>query len=179
MTNIFFIIGGLIFVLLFLMSVAIIHIRALRDEINLEWYNLADKLQYRQDLIPNLIETIRIVVPEESKQKAEVFIQDAIRIRAAAAKNSKAGAEKIVQEHDLSTAINKLFELENMIPELKTNIGFLELKKEIREFNDQINELSKEYNTRVRHHNSVLRRPYNIFPAMLIKYGRKQIFEFE
>ena len=50
MTNIIFIGIGILILLLFLFSVSIIHIRALIDDLNLRWYNLVEKLQYRHRL---------------------------------------------------------------------------------------------------------------------------------
>jgi hypothetical protein len=42
-----------------------------------------------------------------------------------------------------------------------------------------IEKLSSDYNIRVRKHNNILHRPYNIVPALALRYGKKQIFEFE
>ena len=126
MQNLVFIIFGLVIILIFLFSVAVVHIRSLRDVINTSWYNLADKLQYRQDLLPNLIETVRLFAPDNKE-----LIDQTIEVRSRAGKKSKAGAEKIVVEHDLSRRISKLIQLNLANKELARNTNFLELKKEL------------------------------------------------
>ncbi len=174
MQNLVFIIFGLVIILIFLFSVAVIHIRSLRDVINTSWYNLVDKLQYRQDLLPNLIETIRLFAPDNKE-----LIDRTIEIRSRAALKVEAGAEKIVVEHDLSRHINKLIQLSLTNKELARNTNFLELKKELADIRTDMEKLSANYNKKVRHHNSVIKRPYNTLPALLLRYKRKQIFEFE
>lgn len=179
MQNLVFIIFGVVIILIFLFSVAVIHIRSLRDDINIRWYNLIDKLQYRQDLVPNLIETVRLFIPQNEIPQHNDLISQIIEIRSRAGKNTKASAEKIVVEHNLSDHLKKLFDLGLKYPEFAKSTNFLELKKELSDIRADIEKLSDEYNQKVRHHNNVIKRPYNIAPAFLLRYKRKQIFEFE
>ncbi|MBN1495041.1 LemA family protein [Candidatus Peregrinibacteria bacterium] len=179
MYNTIFLISGIILLVIFGFSVSIIHIRALRDDLSGRWYNLADKLQYRQDMIPNLIETIKLFVPAENFPQYAELIQKTIDLRVAAAKNTHTGHNKIVQEHDLSEYINQLFEIGQKHENLAISTNFLELKKEFSDLNKQLHDLSDDYNKHVRHHNSLLSRPYNILPAVVMRYKRKLIFDFE
>ena len=130
MENTIFLILAIAIILVFVMSIAIIHIRALRDDVNIKWYNLVDTLQYRQDLIPNLIETIRRNLKEDDLSKASNLINQTIEIRSRAAKNSESGSKKIVVEHDISRHIKDLMALEKVSEELARDTNFLELKKE-------------------------------------------------
>ena len=179
MGDIIFVSIGLGVILIFLGSLSIIRIRTIRDEINTRWYNLADKLQYRQDLIPNLIETIKRYIPEDKKVKYEKIIQKAIEVRAKAGKNVKPGVEKVIVEHDLSTGINQLLDLSLENPELRKDTNFLELKKELKDIREEIEEMSNEYNKKVREHNRIIGKIYNLIPALLMRYSKKKIFEFE
>lgn len=179
MENIIFIGIGIGIVLLFLGSMSIIHLRTMRDEINIRWYNLADKLQYRQDLIPNLIETIRLHTPEEKKSEYENIIEQTIQIRSKAGNNVKPGMEKIVVEHDLSNHIKQLIDLSIGNSELSQNTNFLELRKELKDISEELEKLSNEYNQKVRNHNRTLKRIYNVIPALLMRFSKKKIYEFE
>ncbi len=151
----------------------------MRDEINTRWYNLADKLQYRQDLVPNLIETIKSHMPEDKKADYEKVINQTIQIRGRAGKNVKPGMKKIVVEHDLSSHIGQLLDLAIGNPELSQNTNYLEIKKEFKDIRKGIDEMSGEYNKKVRHHNRSVKKIYNAIPALLMRYSKKKIFEFE
>lgn len=179
MDNIIFIGIGIAIILIFLGSISVIHIRTMRDEINIKWYNLAEKLQYRQDLIPNLIETIRLKMPEEKKSEYEQIIQKVILIRAKAGMNSNPGSEKMADEHALSDSIKQLFDLSIGNTALAQNTNFLELKKEIKDIEKNLEEMSSKYNEKVRHHNRAIRKFYNAIPAFIMRYSKKRIFEFE
>lgn len=179
MDNLVFIGFGILVVLVFFASVAVIHMRAIRDDVNMRWYNLADKLQYRQDFLPNLIETVRQFVPEADLAKHKELIDKTIEIRARAEKNVEPGASKMIVEHDLSDHIKQLLQLGLTYKDLGKSTNFLELKKELTDIAKEINALSSDYNKKVRHHNSVIRSPFNLLPAVVMRYKKKFIFEFE
>jgi len=179
MSNTIFIIIGLVVLIIFFFSVAVIHIRSLRDDIDKRWYNLADKLEYRQDMVPNLIETARLFIPPEQITSDNDLIAKTIETRANAGKNVKLGSDKIIQEHDLSKQINDLFALGQKYEILGKSTNYLELKKEFKDINAEIEKLSHDFNDKVRHHNGVISRPYNIVPSMILGFKRLQIFEFE
>jgi len=174
-----FIIGGILVFLIFLLSLAIIHLGSVRDEINNRWYNLAEKLQYRQDMMPNLIETIRQFIPSDKLNLHNGLIQTGIEARNAAAKNIKPGADKIILEHELSRIIAEMLKLGEKYESLGKSTNYLELKKEFKDLYAGIEELTKDYNNRVRGFNSILARPYNIPAALITKNKKKLIFEFE
>lgn len=174
-----FLIGGIAVLLVFLFSLAIIHMRSLRDDLNARWYNLLDKLQYRQDLVPNLIETVRLFTPKEKLPLHQALIQKTIDTRILAAKNSKPGSEKIIQEHDLSKEIEGLFALGQQYDDLGKSTNYLELKKEFKDIKTALQEMIVDYNFRVRHHNSVVKRPYNVLPAVLMRFSKKHIFSLD
>lgn len=177
MENIIFIIIGVVILAIFAFSLSVIHIRTLRDEINIRWYNLVDKLQYRQDLLPLLIETMREFIGDSDDFKNKVKLL--IDVRARAGKNAKSGMDKMVVEHDLSRKIAELIKLGETNDNLRRNTIFLELKKDINDMRVDIEKLSSDYNIRVRKHNDILHRPYNVVPALALSYKKKQIFEFE
>jgi len=179
MGNVIFISIGIGIVLIFLGSISVIRMRTIRDEINTRWYNLVDKLQYRQDLIPNLIETIKLYIPEDKKMQYEKIIEETIQIRFESEKNTTNGSEKIITEHDLSSHINQLLDLSIGNKELAQNTNFLELKKQLKDISKELNEISNVYNKEVRAHNRLIRNIHNLIPALVMRYSKKKIFEFE
>lgn len=175
--EIIFIIIGVVILAVFAFSISVIHIRTLRDEINIRWYNLVDKLQYRQDLLPLLVETMRRYIGDDEKFKNKVSLL--IDVRARAGKNTRPGMKKMVVEHDLSRKIKDLLRLGDIHEDLRRDTIYLEIHKELNDMRVDIEKLSSDYNTRVRKHNDVLHRPYNVVPALALSYKKKQIFEFE
>ena len=179
MLNTIFLISGVVILLIVLLSIAVIHIRSIRDDLENRWYNLAEKLQYRQDLMPNLIETVKLFIPAENLAAHKNLIQKSIDSRLAAAKNIKPGTDKIIEENEISKQIEELLKLGAKYESLGKSTNYLELKKEIKDLRIQIEELTSNYNNKVRNYNSMLSRPYNILPGLLMKYKRKYIFDFE
>lgn len=177
MDNIIFILIGVVILAVFVFSISVIHMRTIRDEINIRWYNLVDKLQYRQDLLPLLVETMRRYLGDDEKFKEKIKLL--IDVRARAAKNIKPGMEKIVVEHDLSRKVAELIKLGETNEKLRLDTIYLEVKKELSDIRGEIEKLSNDYNNRVRKHNNIIHRPYNVVPALALKYNKKQIFEFE
>ncbi|MBD3156346.1 hypothetical protein GF369_00815 [Candidatus Peregrinibacteria bacterium] len=171
---------GVVILLLFSGSISVIHLRTLRDDINKRWYNLADKLQYRQDLIPNLIETIRLHSnTSDQRQEDKSIIQKTIAIRHKAGVTSKPGSNKMIIEHDLSKHIKKLLDISLHNKPLGRNTNFLELKKQLKDIEYTIEEMAQEYNAKVRNHNRTKKKFYNAIPAFIMRYSTKKIFEFE
>ncbi len=178
MQNTIFIVLGIIIILIFFFSISVIHIRALRDDINIRWYNLVDKLQYRQDLFPLLVETARLFITEKNKEFEEM-VEKTIEVRARASMNSICSMKKIVVEHDFSRHLKEIFQFCESINELRVNTVYLEVKKNIYDIEKEINKLEIDYNDKVRNHNNVIARFYNMPAALTLRYGKKLIFEFE
>ncbi|MFC1810120.1 LemA family protein [Patescibacteria group bacterium] len=178
MSNVIFVIIGVLVLLMFLFSISVIHIRALRDEINVRWYNLVDKLQYRQDLFPVLIETARLFITKNADE-FETMVKDTVAVRARAGKNTKASMQKVVVEHDFSRHLKEILQFSEQIDELRINTNYLEVKKHLHDISKDLENLATDYNKKVRNHNKVIKRFYNALPATLLGYKKRAIFEFE
>ena len=178
MYDLIFISAGIVIILIFFFSVSVIHIRTLRDDINLRWYNLVDKLQYRQDLLPILIETARLFITEKQVDFNRLTDQT-IKARMNAGTVTKPSTDKIVYEHEFSRHLKKVIELCETADALRVNSIYLEIKKEIRDIEKDIHRLEQGYNEKVRNHNNIIGRFYNMPAASALRYDKKLIFEFE
>lgn len=154
--------------------VAVRHLKGLKKEITEEWELVMDSLRKRQDLLPNLVETIRVY-----DKNQEAIIEQLIVERISAAKEYLPGAKKFEYEHALSGMIAKLIELGGTVLELGKDTNFLELKKEIFDISNNIHEKSGRYNEMVRYYN----RHINLFLlrpiALVFHFEVLNIFEFE
>ncbi|MBI4975685.1 LemA family protein, partial [Candidatus Peregrinibacteria bacterium] len=128
----------------------------------------------RQDLIPSLIETVRIYVKDQQK-----ILDQLIAERAVAAKEHIADASKIEYEHDLSSTLNKVFDFSTVSKDLSVDTNFLELKGEIRQVERDIEFKVRQYNDTVRYYNKH-RNIFFLWPiAKIFGYKPENVFEVE
>lgn len=169
------IVGSAVVVLLVLwIIVGARHIKNLRFLVLEQWELVDEGLRKRQDLLPNLIETVRVY-----KADQEELIETVIKDRIKAAKEYGVSAIKIEYENDLSSDIKKLFALADTDTNLVSDTNFLELRTEIDDLEQNIDDRSNQYNEMVRGYNksrrSILLRPL----AALSRLNSLNIFEFE
>lgn len=168
--NLMIVIGVVLFILLFWILVGIRHFKYLRKEIGLLWEKVDFHLRKRHNLIPNLVETLRLHVSDQ-----EQLIDKLIESRALAVKEYSCNAKKIEYEHDLSSDIAKLF---GLMANLK-DANLLELKREISHEEKKAEGGTEQYNELVRKHNRHREMWFFRWLVSLFQFGRMDIFEME
>src|SRR5579864_1090333 len=98
---------------------------ALRQNVNEAFADIDVQLKQRQDLVPNLVETVKGYAAHERGTLDEVT---AARGAAASAGSVES---RVAAENALSGAIGRLFALAEAYPELKANQNFLQLQGEL------------------------------------------------
>lgn len=115
-------------------------------------------LQQRNDLIPNLVETVKGYAGHENKTLTEV-----IKWR-----NQSAAAGNMEEQNQASQGLNKallnFLSLTESYPDLKANTNFLELQAQLGQLEDQISHARRYYNGTVREYNQSIA----VFPKNLI-----------
>lgn len=150
------------------------HLKHLKLAILEEWELVDESLRKRHDLLPNLVETVRIY----SQQKEEL-LEKLILERQVAAKERGAQLTKIEAEHILSGRIDKILAMGKEISELGKDTNFLELKTEIDDLEQAIEMKVNKYNGMVRYYNGH-RKIILLLPiAAIFGFGNVNIFEFE
>lgn len=131
---------------------------AKRQTVNQAFADIDVQLKQRQNLIPNLIETVKGYAAHE-KETLDAVI---------AARNSATGAstvgEKAAAEGVLSGALGKLFALAEAYPDLKANTNFLDLQDELSTIEDKLAAARRFYNSAVGDYNTAKEQ----FPAVLL-----------
>ncbi|MBU1151460.1 LemA family protein [Patescibacteria group bacterium] len=153
--------------------VAVRRLRKMTIALDEAWEDIFFELRRRQDMLPNLIETMRKFGANEA------LIVQMIKERDLAAREEIGGAKKIEYEHDLSKCINGLIVAGKENVEAKKDTNFLELKKNLGDLTQSIQQKTKAYNNMVRDFNKDKNKLYlKIFSKIL---GQKDalIFEFE
>lgn len=174
LTNILILVSAVVLLLALWIIVGVRHLKYLKSEIREQWELLDEGLRKRHDLLPNLIETVKIY-----DQKSEDLFEKVILDRRNAAMENSRGAQKIVVEHDLSADINAAIDLDKTNVDLAKDTNFLELKTEINDLENNIVQKTEKYNQMVRYYN-YHRKMFLLRPvAAIFRFGVMNIFEVE
>jgi len=152
------IILGVIVVLAFIIIGIYNRLVALRQTCNQAWSDIEVQLKQRQDLVPQLVNTVKGYAAHEKETLNEVI----------AARNSAVSAGSVQgqaqAEGMLSAALGKLFALAEAYPDLKANENFLQLQDQLADVENKIAASRRFYNNAVSEYNTGIEQ----FPAVLI-----------
>jgi len=130
----------------------------LQEEINNAQAEIANQLQRRFDLIPNLVETVKGFAAQEKTIMEEI----------AQARSQYAGAKdlggKLAANEALSAALGRLLVIVENYPDLKSNQTFIQLMDELAGTENRIAVARQRYNSAVKEYNAAIRR----FPGNVI-----------
>ena len=148
-----------------------------RNLIQESWRQIDVELNRRYDLIPNLVETVRAYAAHERNT-----LEGVTRLRNQAAALAQAGGGNVTQERaqveeQLSGAVRQLLVSVEAYPELKSNVNFLELQRELTATEDRIAAGRRFYNANVRNYNTQVESfPSNVVAGMF-KFEKATYFE--
>ena len=130
---------------------------ASEEGIKAQWAQVENQLQRRNDLIPNLVETVKGF----AKQESSVFsaIADA-RARMAGAQTP---SDRIAAANAETSALGRLFVVVENYPQLKSDAQFARLMDELAGTENRLSAERMRYNDRVREYDTMRRQ----FPANL------------
>ncbi len=179
--NILILISTVLFLLVLWAIVGVRHLKYLKNGVKEQWELIDERLRKRHDLIPNLIETVRVYIQDQ-----EVLLEKLIIDRTNAAREYSPNLKKIENEHELILMVKQVVDLGVGCAGLPTgqaglakDTNFLELIKEIEDIGKDVelkvgkyNEMVRYYN---RHRNMILLMPV----AVVFKFGVMNIFEVE
>ena len=129
-----------------------------RQRCNQAFADIDVQLKQRQNLVPNLVETVKGYASHE-KETLDAVIQ----ARNTAVNANKPG-EMAQAEGILSGALGKLFALSEAYPDLKANTNFLQLQDELSVIEDKIAAARRFYNSAVQDYNTAREQ----FPGSLV-----------
>ena len=129
----------------------------LRNEVETGWANIDVQLKRRNDLIPNLIETVKGYAAHERTVFDEVT---SARAAVAAASSPAAAGEA---DSMLGQALGRLFAVAEAYPDLKASQNFQQLQAELTDTEDKIAAARRYYNATVLAYNTAVQT----FPSLL------------
>jgi len=132
------------------------------------------QLKQRQDLIPNLVETVKGYAAHEKGTL------DAVTQARAAAAGATSVNDKVAAENMLTGALGKLFAVAEAYPDLKANTNFLELQRELSDIENKLAAARRFFNNAVAEFNAVRAQFPTVLFAGLIGFGQdKPFFEVD
>src|SRR3989344_4517889 len=137
------------------------------------WSDIDVQLKRRYDLIPNLVSTVKGYAAHESTAFEKVT-----QARAAAMGAGNL-AEKSQAELGLTGALKSLFPIAEAYPDLKANVNFLELQRELSDTENKIQASRRFYNSAVMDLNTSVEIFPNTLVANFFKFAKIEFFELE
>jgi LemA protein len=141
-----------------------------REAINGQLSQIDNVLQRRNDLIPNLVETVKGLA------KQELDVTNSVTQARAAMVGAKTPAEKVAADQQLTGALSRLMVVVENYPQLKSDKGFLRLQDELAGTENRIAQERRKYNDSVQKYNTdIALFPKNI-AASLFGFSRDDAY---
>lgn len=145
----------------------------MRYRVREAWSDIEVQLKRRYDLIPNLVETVKGYMTHEAGVFEKVT-EARTKALGAQTKDEKAGAENV-----LSGTLKTLFAVSENYPELKANVNFLDLQRELADTENKIQAARRFYNGNVMEYNTVIETlPTNLIAGAL-GFKKEEFFGLE
>src|SRR5712692_10189173 len=119
-----------------------------RESINGSFAQVDTALQRRNDLIPNLVETVKGIAKQEQS------VIDSVTKARAAMMGAQTPADKIQADGELRSALGRLMVVVENYPQIKSSENFLRLQDELAGTENRIAVERRKYNETVQRYNT-------------------------
>ena len=143
----------------------------LKNAVDGAWAQIDVQLRRRNDLLPNLVETVKGYASHE-KETLERVIAARNASLSAKGPRDEAAADNLV-----TGALRQLFALQEAYPDLKANQNFLALQEELTSTESRVAYARQYYNDNVQRYNTRIQSfPAMIFASMF-RFTEREYFE--
>jgi LemA protein len=139
--------------------------------IKAQWAQVENQLQRRNDLIPNLVETVKGYATYESG----VF--EAIAESRSKLAGARTPEDTIAAANQQSSALARLLAISENYPQLKANEQFNRLSDELAGTENRIATERRRFNDTVREYNTYVKKVPQVFTARLFGFTEQKYFE--
>ena len=138
------------------------------------WAQIDVQLQRRNDLVPNLVETVKGYAKHEQETLTQVI---AMRNQIANMGSDVSPQEKMEASNQLSGALKTIFALAESYPDLKANTNFIKLQEELTNTENKIAYSRQLYNSSVAQYNIKIQMIPNNIIANFGGFTKEQMLE--
>ncbi|MFY9573651.1 MAG: LemA family protein, partial [Blastocatellia bacterium] len=142
-----------------------------REQVRSAFSNVDTQLQRRNDLIPNLVNTVKGYVKHEEQVFSD--IADA-RSRLL---NSQDPNDRIAADNQLTGALGRLLVLAENYPNLKADQQFIRLQDELAGTENRIQVARRDYNQEATKYNTLRQRFPTVVFSNLLSFQRAELFQ--
>jgi LemA protein len=155
---------------------------SMEEGVTAQWSQVENVYQRRADLIPNLVNTVKGYADFEQETLTQV-IEARAKATSVNINPDKLDAQSIQNfqnaQAGLSSALSKLMVVVENYPELKANLGFLDLQAQLEGTENRITVERMKFNESAQGYNTLIRKfPKNLFAGMF-GFEKKAYFEAE
>lgn len=150
-----------------------------QQDVAAKWSNVETQYQRRNDLIPNLVNTVKGYAAHERET-----LDGVVKARAAATSVNVDAANMTAEQFEtyssaqngVTQALGRLIAIAENYPDLKANQNFMELQSQLEGTENRIAVARKEYNDAVKSFNiKVVKFPNNLIAGMF-GFAQKEFF---
>ncbi len=164
------VIGVIVAVVLFVVVGAYNRLVALDQKADQSFADIDVQLKQRQDLIPNLVETVKGYAAHERGTL------DAVTQARAAAAGAHNVNERVQAENMLTGALGRLFAVAEAYPDLKANTNFQQLQMDLSDLENKLAAARRFFNNAVAEFNAVRRQFPTVLFAGMVGFGSDKPF---
>lgn len=169
--NSWIIVGIVVAVIIFFIVILYNSLIRLKNQVKNSWAQIDVQLKRRNDLIPNLIETVKGYMKHEKET-----LENITKARSAMM-DAKGVEDKAQASNQMTQTLKSLFAVSENYPDLKANQNFMQLQEEITGTENKISYSRQHYNDIVMVFNTKIQTfPYNMFASML-NFKDEKMFE--
>jgi LemA protein len=165
------VIGVIVLILIFSGVGAYNNLVAQSENVETQLSQIDNQLQRRNDLIPNLVETVKGYAAHEK----EIFTNVA-EARAKLAGSSTV-SDKAEASAELTSALNRLIAIAENYPQLKANQNFIQLSDELAGTENRIANARMGFNEAARDYNTTIRKFPTVILANMFGFDKYDYFE--
>ena len=164
------VIAVIVAVVLFLVVGGYNKLVALDQRADQSFADIDVQLKQRQDLIPNLVETVKGYATHERGTL------DAVTAARAAAAGATSVNDKVQAENMLTASLGRLFAVAEAYPDLKANTNFQQLQLELSDIENKLAAARRFFNNAVSEFNAVRRQFPTVLFAAMVGFGSDKPF---
>ena len=157
---------------------------SLRESVDSQWANVENRYQERNDLVPNLVATVKGYASHEESVFTEVAnarsrLGTNINIDSSITDDPEAMEQFINAQTDMTSSLSHLIAISESYPDLKANENFMDLQSQLEGIENRIATERKRYNDAVKQYNTAISKFPGLITARMFGLTSKQYFKAE